>query len=75
MGKITFTKDIGKGPPPEGVTEQRWKIMGRNLREAERLTGIAVMSAEGWETVAVILMDQLREAKKSTTTNGKSRGR
>lgn len=64
VGKVTFTKNIGKGPSPEGVTEQRWKIMGRNLRAAERLTGIAVMSADGWETVAVILMAQLREAKK-----------
>ena len=59
---LTFTAKAGKGPAPLGVDKKRWKKEGENLRRAERLTGVAVIAPEGWETVAVILMDML-EAK------------
>ena len=56
---LTFTAKAGKGMPPPGVDSARWKKHGENCRRAERLTGVAPVAAEGWEIVAVILMNML----------------
>jgi len=47
------------GDPPAGMTKERWKKLWENTTRAERMTGVAVLSAEGWEIVAVLLMDQI----------------
>ena len=57
--RVVFTRTIGKGPPPAGWDKRRWKKHGENLRRIERLTGVAPLTADGWETAAVVLMNIL----------------
>jgi hypothetical protein len=45
-------------PRPEGWNEQRWRKHWDNCRRAEQMTSVAPITAEGWEKVAVMLMDQ-----------------
>lgn len=46
---------------PDGETwsNERWRKHWENLRRVEARTGVAPMSAIGWEKVACMLMDQL----------------
>ena len=71
-GKRLISSLVGKGPPPDGWEPARWKKHGENCHRAERLTGFAPITAEGWEKVAVILMDQL-ESKASPKPRRKLR--
>ena len=47
------------GAPPFGWEKQRWQKHVENTCRAERLTGIVPFDADGWEKVAVLLMDKL----------------
>ena len=46
-------------PCPTGWEPLRWKKFNENLTRAHELTGVMVISEGGWETVAVILMDEV----------------
>jgi hypothetical protein len=56
---LTFTAKADKSRAPADVDPKRWKKQMQNCQRAERLTGVAPVAAEGWETVAVILMNLL----------------
>lgn len=51
-------------PPPPGWEEKRWRKHRQNTKRAYRMTGWVPLSEEGWEKVAVLLMDQLDAIKK-----------
>lgn len=55
----------GKCPPtPEGWEPARWRKHWSNAKRAEYLTGVVPMSSDGWEKVAVILMDHIQGKSK-----------
>jgi hypothetical protein len=52
---------------PDGWTIERWEKHWENCRRAEQHTGVAPITSDGWEKVAVMLMDQIdaKERKKA----------
>lgn len=61
--RLMITPDICP-PCPPSIHPDRWKKMHENCHRVERLTGICPFNGDGWEKVAVILMDMLEAAKK-----------
>jgi tRNA A37 threonylcarbamoyladenosine modification protein TsaB len=47
------------GPCPPTIEPARWQKMWENAHRAEAMTGWAPITAEGWEKVAVLLMDEV----------------
>lgn len=48
--------------PMEGgvcMTQERWDKMTENSKRGEKLTGVLPISGSGWETVCVLLMDEV----------------